>query len=115
MLKIILGTTTEGTIIALESIYLEPEKSATITYNLISKSGILNQVYVMESPQYQKWGTDDTILYHIICTRHNLQYKPFVEPEFIDETIVYRDEISGEMKCDHIKKTNPKYTGEPSG
>ena len=112
MLKIILGTTTEGTTIALESIYVEPQKSATISYNLISKSGILNQVYVMECPQYEKWGTDDTILYHIICARHKLQYKPFIEPEFIDETIVYRDEATSEMKCDYIKIPNPKYTGE---
>ena len=112
MLKIILGTTTEGSTIALESIYVEPQKSATISYNLISKSGILNQVYVMECPQYEKWGTDDTILYHIICARHKLQYKPFVEPEFIDETVVYRDEATSEMKCDYIKIPNPKYTGE---
>jgi len=112
MLKIILGTTTEGTTIALESIYVEPQKSATINYKVISNSGILQQVYVMESPQYEKWGTDDTLLYHIICARHKLQYKPFVEPEFIDESIVYRDEATGEMKCELFKKPNPNYTGE---
>jgi predicted HAD superfamily phosphohydrolase len=66
----------------------------------------------MEGEQYSKWGVDDTILYHIICARHKLQYKPFVEPEFIDEAIVYRDEATREMKCDHIKIPNPKYTGE---
>ena len=113
MLKIILGTTTEGTKIALESIYVEPTKSAIIKYQLIKiDQSLSHHTYIMEGEQYLKWGTDDTILYHIICARHKLQYKPFVEPEFIDEAVVYRDEATGEMKCDHIKRPNPKYTGE---
>lgn len=113
MLKIILGTTTEGSKIALESIYIEPTKCAIIKYQLIKlDQNVTNHTYIMEGEQYSKWGVDDTILYHIICARHKLQYKPFVEPEFIDEVIVYRDEDTREMKCDHFKIPNPKYTGE---
>lgn len=112
MLKIILGTTTEGTKIALESIYVEPTRCATIKYQLIKiDQNVTNHTYIMEGEQYSKWGTDDTILYYIICARHKLQYKPFVEPEFIDEAVVYRDEATGEMKCDYKKIPNPRYTG----
>jgi hypothetical protein len=110
MLKIILGTTTQGTKIALESVYVEPTKCAIIKYQLIQiDQNVTNHTYKMEGEQYSKWGADDTILYHIICNRHKLQYKPFVEPEFIDEAIVYRDEATGEIKCEHIKIQNPNY------
>lgn len=112
MLKIILATTNPKKTIALESIFIEPQKSATIKYQLISQEdGISSHVYVMESPQYEKWGTDDTLIYHIICNRHKLQYKPYEEPEFFEEAIIWKDE-NGEMKTDLIKRPNPKYTGE---
>lgn len=114
MLRLILGTTTQGKEIAIESIYVEPTKSATIKYKLISiGEGISSYEYVLDGEQYSKWGTDDTILYHIICNRHRLQYKPYEEPEFFEETIVWRDEKDGELKCDLVKKPNPNYTGKP--
>ena len=112
MLRYHLGTTTEGKYLILESIYVEPTKSATIKYKLINDASISDHDYVMDGEQYARWGTDDTIIYHLLCAKHRLQYKPYQEPEFFEETMVWRDEASGEMKCDLIKKPNPKYTGQ---
>jgi hypothetical protein len=63
----------------------------------------------MDGEQYACWGTDDTILYHILCARHNVQYKPYVEPEFYEEVVVWKDEETGEVKSKMIQKPNPKY------
>lgn len=112
MLRLTLGTTTEGKYLILESIYVEPTKSATIKYKFINGTSITDHDYVMDGEQYARWGTDDTIIYHLLCTKHRLQYKPYEEPEFFEETMVWRDEASGEMKCELIKKPNPKYTGQ---
>ena len=112
MLKLILGTTTEGVKIAVQSIYIDPCKSATIKYQFIRVNQFVeNHDYVMDGEQYAQWGVDDTILYHILCSRHNVQYKPFVEPEFIDDVIVWRDEQTGEVKTNNIKRPNPNYVG----
>jgi hypothetical protein len=110
MLKLVLGTTTEGVKIAIQSIFIDPCKSATIKYQFIRvNQSVENHDYVIEGEQYSRWGTDDTILYHILCARHNVQYKQFVEPEFIDDIIVWRDEQTGDMKSEVIRKPNPKY------
>jgi hypothetical protein len=110
MLKLILRTSTEGTKIALQSIYIEPTKKATITYQLLSiTGGISNHDYIMEGEQYALWGTDDTLIYHLLCARHNLQYKPYEEPEFFEEVVVWMDDVSGEVKSKVVKKPNPNY------
>jgi len=40
-------------------------------------------------------GTDDTIIYHLLCLRHGLEYKPYKKPEFFEEVNVWRDEATG--------------------
>jgi hypothetical protein len=111
MLKLVLGTTTEGVKIVIQSIYIVPCKSATIKYQFVRVNQFVeNHDYIMDGEQYARWGTDDTILYHILCARHNVEYKPFVEPEFIDDVIVWRDEQTGDMKSEVIRKPNPNYT-----
>ena len=82
MLKLILGTTTSGVKIAVREININPTISATIKYQVVSHDrGIVEHEYIMSGEQYSKWGTDDTIIYHIICAKHNLQYKPYIEPQ----------------------------------
>lgn len=63
----------------------------------------------MSGEQYSKWGTDDTILYHIICARHHLQYKPYVELPTFTEVIIYKDEQTGEMLSKTVEVPNPRY------
>lgn len=110
MLRCILRTYTEGVKIAIESISINPTISATIKYKYLKvNQPIENYEYVMDGEQYARWGNDDTILYHILCARHNVQYKPFVEPEFLEEIVVSKDEQTGEMKSEIIRKPNPKY------
>jgi hypothetical protein len=66
----------------------------------------------MDGEQYKRWGTDDTIIYHLLCIKHGLQYVPWVEPEFFEEVNIWRDEATGEMKTEMVKTPNPKYTGD---
>jgi hypothetical protein len=110
MLRVNIGTTNPDIYIDLQSIYVVPMTSATVTYAVINyKTGGQQYTYEMTGEQYAQWGTDDTIIYHILCARHNLQYKPFEEPEFFEEVMVWQDKETGEMKSDLIKKPNPKY------
>ncbi len=37
---------------------------------------------------------------------------PYIEPEFFEEVNVWRDETTGEMKSELVKRPNPKYTGQ---
>jgi hypothetical protein len=109
MLKLILGTTTSGVKIAVREITITPTVSATINYQVISHDrGIEEHEYIMSGEQYSKWGTDDTILYHIICARHHLQYKPYIEPPTFTEVIIYKDE-RGEMLSKTVEVPNPRY------
>lgn len=110
MLRLILGTTTEGVKIAVQSISINPTISATIKYQYLKvNQPIENYEYVMDGEQYALWGADDTIIYHLLCARHNLQYVPYVEPEFYEEVVVWKDEVTGEVKSKMIQKPNPKY------
>jgi len=113
-LKIKIGTTNPDVYMYLQSIYLTPEKSATIKYTVkdIKREQLTCYTYEMDGEQYKKWGTDDTIIYHLLCIKHGYQYMPYVEPEFFEEVNVWRDEATGEMKSEMVKKPNPKYTGE---
>jgi hypothetical protein len=101
--------TLEGAVIHLKSISIEPCVSATIQYSLYSSLGNQELTYVMEGEQYKKWGNDDTLIYHLLCAKHNLHYKPYVEPEFFEEVMVWKDEATGELKQEMIKYPNPKY------
>jgi hypothetical protein len=113
MLMIFLGTL-EGARIDLQHISIEPCKSATIQYILINKNGeSSNQTYKMEGEQYALWGNDDTILFHLLCTRHGLHYKPYEEPEFFEEVLVWKDEQTGEIKNKTVQYPNPKYIPPP--
>ena len=110
MLKLILGTTTSGVKIAVREINIDPTVSATIKYQVISHDrGIEDKEYIMSGEQYSKWGADDTIIYHIICANHNLQYKPYVEPPTFTEVIIYKDEQTGEMLSKTVEVPNPRY------
>jgi hypothetical protein len=113
-LKIKIGTANPDVYLYLESIFINPEKSATISYTVkdIKWGQLTRHTYEMDGEQYKKWGTDDTIIYHLLCIKHGYQYAPYVEPEFFDEVNVWRDEETGEMKSELVKKPNPKYTGE---
>ena len=113
-LKIKIGTTNPDVYMYLESIYLTPEKSATIKYTVkdIKREQLTYYTYEMDGEQYKKWGTDDTIIYHLLCIKHGYQYMPYVEPEFFEEVNVWRDEATGEIKTEIVKRPNPKYTGE---
>ena len=110
MLKLILGTTTIGVKIAVREITITPTVSATIKYQVISRDrGIEEHEYIMSGEQYSKWGTDDTLVYHVICARHNLQYKPYVELPTFTEVIIYKDEKTGEMSSKTVEVPNPRY------
>ena len=113
-LKIKIGTANPDVYLYLESIYINPEKSATISYTVkdIKREQLTRYTYEMDGEQYKKWGTDDTIIYHLLCIKHGYQYMPYVEPEFFEEVNVWRDEATGEMKSEMVKRPNPKYTGE---
>ena len=113
MLRIRIGTTNPNVTLYLESIYVTPHESATIKYivKTINKS-METYIYEMDGEQYKRWGTDDTIIYHLLCIKHGLQYLPWVEPEFFEEVNVWRDEATGEMKTEMVKTPNPKYTGD---
>jgi len=109
LLKIILGTSNPDVRIALQYININPTVSATIKYQLVSNTeGIKDCDITIDGLQYAAWGTDDTIVYHIICARHNLQFVPYVEPEFYEEAFVYKNEL-GEFVSEMIRKPNPKY------
>lgn len=105
---ITLGTV-EGAVIHLKSISIEPCVGATIIYTLYSSGANQELTYVMEGEQYKKWGNDDTLIYHLLCAKHKLHYKPYVEPEFFEEIMVSADEATGEMKYETIRYPNPKY------
>ena len=112
MLKLILGTTTSGVKIAVREVNINPTVSATIKYQVVSHDrGIEDNEYIMSGEQYSKWGTDDTLIYHIICAKHNLQYKPYVEPPTFTEIIIYKDEQTGEMLSKTVEVPNPRYVG----
>ena len=114
MLKLVLGTTTDGVKIAIQSIFIDPCKSATIKYQFIKVNQFVeNHDYIIHGEQYARWGTDDTILFHILCARHNVQYKQFEEPEFLEEVIVWKDETTNEIKSEVIQTPNPNYASRP--
>jgi len=100
--------TEEGAIIHLKSISIDPCVSATIQYTLYSSLGNQEINYVMEGEQYKKWGNDDTLVYHLLCAKHKLHYKPYVEPEFFEEIMVSADE-NGEMKYETVRYPNKNY------
>jgi hypothetical protein len=108
MLKIILATI-EGPRIDLQNISIVPTVSATIRYVLIMPTGNEHYEISIEGEQYSLWGNDDTIIYHLLCARHGLHYKPYQEPEFFEEIIVWKDDVSGEMKNKKVQYPNPKY------
>ena len=114
MLRKKIGTTNPDVYMYLESIYVTPEQSATIRYLVkdLKREQITYYTYEMDGEQYKKWGNDDTIIYHLLCMKHGYQYAPYVEPEFYEEVNVWRDEQTGEMKSELVKRPNPKYTGE---
>ena len=114
MLKIKIGTTNPDVYLYLESIYITPEKCATISYTLkdIKREQLTRYTYEMNDEQYRKWGNDDTIIYHLLCVKHGYQYAPYTEPEFFEEVNVWRDQETGEMKSERVKVPNPKYTGQ---
>jgi hypothetical protein len=114
MLRKKIGTTNPDVYMYLESIYVTPEQSATIRYLVkdLKREQVTNYTYEMDGEQYKKWGNDDTIIYHLLCMKHGYQYAPYVEPEFFQEVNVWRDEETGEMKTEMVKRPNPKYTGE---
>jgi hypothetical protein len=113
-LKIKIGTTNPDVYMYLESIYITPEQSATIKYSVkdIKREQVTHYTYEMDGEQYRKWGNDDTIIYHLLCMKHGTQYVPYIEPEFFEEVNVWRDQETGEMKSEIVKKPNPKYTGQ---
>lgn len=114
MLRKKIGTTNPDIYMYLESIYVNPEQSATIKYLVkdLKREQVTNYTYEMDGEQYKKWGNDDTIIYHLLCIKHGYQYAPYVEPEFFEEVNVWRDEQTGEMRTEMVKRPNPKYTGQ---
>ena len=109
MLYITLGSV-EGAVILLNSISIEPCVSATIQYTLTDNQGVSKDLtHIVEGEQYKQWGTDDTLIYHILCSKHRLHYKPYEEPEFFEEIMVSSNQETGEMKYERIKYPNPKY------
>jgi hypothetical protein len=114
MLYITLGSV-EGAVIFLKSISVEPCVSATIQYTLTNNDGSIKELtHIVEGEQYKKWGTDDTLIYHLLCAKHKLHYKPYVEPEFFEEIIVSADQETSEMKYETIRYPNPKYNPNPA-
>ena len=101
--------TAEGAVIHLKTIIVQPCVSATITYGLYMNGGSQELTHVVEGEQYKRWGNDDTIIYHLLCAKHKLHYKPYVEPEFFEEVMVSADEATGEMKYETIRYPNPNY------
>ena len=105
---ICLGTV-EGAMILLNSISIKPCVSATIHYTLTAPDGSIKELtHIVEGEQYARWGTDDTIIYHLLCAKHKLHYKPY-EPEFFEEIMVSSNQETGEMKYETIRYPNPKY------
>ncbi len=113
LLRIALGTSNPDVRITIQHISINPTVSATISYQIVSNTeGIKQQELTIDGQQYAAWGNDDTIIYHIICARHNLQYVPYVEPEFYEEAFVYKNE-QGEIVTQTIRKPNPSYIYPP--
>ena len=109
LLRTVLGTSVPGVKIAVQHISINPTISATINYQIVSNTeGIKDHAITIDGPQYAAWGVDDTIIYHIICARHNMQYVQYVEPEFYDEAFVFKNE-QGEIVREMIRKPNPNY------
>jgi hypothetical protein len=109
LLRTVLGTSVPGVKIAVQHISINPTISATINYQIVSNTeGIKDHAITIDGQQYAAWGTDDTIIYHIICARHNIEYVPYVEPEFYDEVFVFKNE-QGEIVRETIRKSNPNY------
>lgn len=109
MLYITLGSV-EGAVILLNNISIEPCVSATIQYTLTNNDGSVKELtHIVDGEQYKQWGTDDTLIYHLLCAKHRLHYKPYEEPEFFEEIMVSSNQETGEMKYERIKYPNPKY------
>lgn len=109
MLKLILGTNDPNVRIDIQSISITPTISATIKYTLISSlSGLQHHEFVIDGQQYAQWGTDDTIIYHIVCARHNVEYVPYVEPKFYADVFVYKND-QGLLVTENIQIPNPNY------
>jgi len=109
LLRIALGTSNPDVTITIQHISINPTVSATICYQIVSNiEGIKQQELTIDGQQYAAWGNDDTIIYHIICARHNLQYVPYVEPKFYEEAFVYKND-QGELVRETIRKPNPNY------
>jgi hypothetical protein len=109
MLRLILGTSDAGVKIAVKSVSIHPTVSATINYQHISNTtGVTDYEFVIDGQQYGAWANDDTIIYHIICARHNLQYVPYVEPQYYNEAFIYKN-AQGQFVTETIQKPNPYY------
>ena len=109
MLYITLGSV-EGAVIHIKSISIEPCVSATIQYSLTNNDGSSKELtHIVEGEQYKKWGSDDTIIYHLLCAKHRLHYKPYQEPEFFEEMMVSANQETGEMIYETIRYPNPKH------
>ncbi len=113
MLFTLLGTV-EGPSIHIEYVCIDPCNHAVINYKLIRNTGTEILTHKIEGEQYRQWKDDDTILFHLLCAKHKLHYKPYEEPEFFEECMVSKDEQTGEMKYDMIKTPNPKYNHNPA-
>jgi len=109
MLRVMLGTSAPGIRIAIKNIIINPTVSATINYQHISNTtGITDHEFVIDGQQYASWGTDDTLIFHIICARHNVQYVPYVEQQFYQEALIYKN-AQGQFVTETIQKANPSY------
>jgi hypothetical protein len=108
----ILGTTTDGILIEIHNIIIIPKTRAYINYRIIntSRTGMFPESHMMEliieGEQYARWGTDDTILFHIICLKHNLEYKAYTPPPTVDKNIIFFDE-SGNINTETTQIPNP--------
>ena len=109
MSRLMLGTSTAGIRIAIKNISINPTVSATINYQHISNTtGVTDHEFVIDGQQYAAWGADDTLIFHIICGRHNVQYVPYVEQQYYQEALIYKN-AQGEFVTETIQKANPSY------
>ena len=109
MLRLLLGTNDSNVRIILQNIINNPTISATFAYQKISATeGLSEHTLDISGQQYTSWTNDNTIIYNIICNNHSLEYVPYVEPQYYNEVLVYKNE-QGQTESNMIQTANPSY------
>lgn len=102
-------TTSDGYEILLRKVEIvEINKKAKIEYEYRTPSEMLMKTIIIEGAEYQAWNNDDRYILDLVCSKHNLVRKPFIEPATITE-LYYIKNSDGTLTEKAHEVPNPNY------